>query len=120
MAEPLLIAQNSHTSCQLLPGLANRHGLITGATGTGKTVTLQKLAESFSDIGVPVFMTDIKGDLTGISQQGSIGARMAGVLQERGVALPTPVACPTTLWDVFGEQGHPVRTTISDMGPLLL
>ena len=120
MAEPLLIAQNSHTSCQLLPGLANRHGLITGATGTGKTVTLQKLAESFSDIGVPVFMTDIKGDLTGISQQGSIGARMAGVLQERGVALPTPMACPTTLWDVFGEQGHPVRTTISDMGPLLL
>ena len=120
MAEPLLIAQNSHTSCQLLPGLANRHGLITGATGTGKTVTLQKLAESFSDIGVPVFMTDIKGDLTGISQQGSIGAKMAGVLQERGVALPTPVACPTTLWDVFGEQGHPVRTTISDMGPLLL
>ena len=120
MAEPLLIAQNSHTSCQLLPGLANRHGLITGATGTGKTVTLQKLAESFSDIGVPVFMTDIKGDLTGISQQGNIGARMASVLQERGVALPTPVACPTTLWDVFGEQGHPVRTTISDMGPLLL
>ena len=120
MAEPLLIAQNSHTSCQLLPGLANRHGLITGATGTGKTVTLQKLAESFSDIGVPVFMTDIKGDLTGISQQGSIGASMASVLQERGVALPTPVACPTTLWDVFGEQGHPVRTTISDMGPLLL
>ena len=120
MAEPLLIAQNSHTSCQLLPGLANRHGLITGATGTGKTVTLQKLAESFSDIGVPVFMTDIKGDLTGISQQGNIGARMAGVLQERGVALPTPMACPTTLWDVFGEQGHPVRTTISDMGPLLL
>ena len=120
MAEPLLIAQNSHTSCQLLPGLANRHGLITGATGTGKTVTLQKLAESFSDIGVPVFMTDIKGDLTGISQQGNIGASMASVLQERGVALPTPVACPTTLWDVFGEQGHPVRTTISDMGPLLL
>ena len=120
MAEPLLIAQNSHTSCQLLPGLANRHGLITGATGTGKTVTLQKLAESFSDIGVPVFMTDIKGYLTGISQQGSIGAKMAGVLQERGVALPTPMACPTTLWDVFGEQGHPVRTTISDMGPLLL
>ena len=120
MAEPLLIAQNSHTSCQLLPGLANRHGLITGATGTGKTVTLQKLAESFSDIGVPVFMTDIKGDLTGISQQGSIGASMASVLQERGVALPTPMACPTTLWDVFGEQGHPVRTTISDMGPLLL
>ena len=120
MAEPLLIAQNSHTSCHLLPGLANRHGLITGATGTGKTVTLQKMAEAFSAIGVPVFMTDIKGDLSGISQQGSIGSKMAGVLQERGIALPEPVACPTTFWDVFGEQGHPVRTTISDMGPLLL
>ena len=120
MAEPLLIAQNSHTSCQLLPGLANRHGLITGATGTGKTVTLQKLAESFSHIGVPVFMADIKGDLTGISQAGSIGGKMAGVLQERGIELPAPIACPTTLWDVFGEQGHPVRATVSDMGPLLL
>ena len=120
MAEPLLIAQNSHTSCHLLPGLANRHGLITGATGTGKTVTLQKMAEAFSAIGVPVFMTDIKGDLSGISQQGSIGSKMAGVLQERGIALPDPVDCPTTFWDVFGEQGHPVRTTISDMGPLLL
>ena len=120
MAEPLLIAQNSHTSCYLLPGLANRHGLITGATGTGKTVTLQKMAESLSAIGVPVFMTDIKGDLSGISQQGSIGSKMAGVLQERGIAVPEPVACPTTFWDVFGEQGHPVRTTISDMGPLLL
>ena len=120
MADPLLIARNSHTECHLLPGLANRHGLITGATGTGKTVTLQTLAEGFSRLGVPVFMADVKGDLTGISQPGQIGDKMAAVLHERGIALPTSQACPTTLWDVFGEQGHPVRATISDMGPLLL
>ncbi|MBZ0226555.1 MAG: helicase HerA-like domain-containing protein [Comamonas sp.] len=120
MADPLLLAQHGATQCQLLPGLANRHGLITGATGTGKTVTLQKLAEAFSRIGVPVFMADVKGDLTGISQKGQIGDKLAAVLNERGVPLPEPVACPTTLWDVFGAQGHPVRATVSDMGPLLL
>ena len=120
MTEPLLIAKNAETDCHLLPGLANRHGLITGATGTGKTVTLQTLAENFSKIGVPVFMADVKGDLTGISQQGSIGAKLSAVLEERGIALPEPTACPVQLWDVFGEQGHPVRATISDMGPLLL
>uniref|UniRef100_UPI0030F4C652 helicase HerA-like domain-containing protein n=1 Tax=uncultured Acidovorax sp. TaxID=158751 RepID=UPI0030F4C652 len=120
MAEPMLIAKHAATECHLLPGLANRHGLITGATGTGKTVTLQTLAENFSRIGVPVFMADIKGDLTGASQPGKIGDKLAGVLKERGLDLPTPQACPTTLWDVFGEQGHPVRATISDMGPLLL
>ncbi len=120
MADPLLIAKNGATECFLLPGLANRHGLITGATGTGKTVTLQKLAEQFSAIGVPVFMADVKGDLTGISQQGSVPDKIAAVLKDRGLALPEPVACPTTLWDVFGEQGHPVRATITDMGPLLL
>ena len=120
MAEPLLIAQNATTECHLLPALANRHGLITGATGTGKTVTLQTLAENFSKIGVPVFMADIKGDLTGISQAGVIGEKMAAVLKERGLASPESAACPVTLWDVFGEQGHPVRATVSDMGPLLL
>lgn len=120
MASPLLIAQHSATECVLLPGLANRHGLITGATGTGKTVTLQKLAESFSQIGVPVFMADVKGDLSGISQAGKIGDKLAASLKERGLALPQPLACPATLWDVFGEQGHPVRATISDMGPLLI
>ena len=120
MADPLLIAQHGTTLCQLLPGLANRHGLITGATGTGKTVTLQKLAEAFSRIGVPVFMADVKGDLTGISQKGSVGGKLADVLKERGLPIPDPTACPTTLWDVFGQQGHPVRATISDMGPLLL
>ncbi len=120
MHNPILIAQRGDISCSILPGLANRHGLITGATGTGKTVTLQKLAESFSQIGVPVFMADVKGDLTGISQTGSIGGKMAGILQDRGLPLPEATSCPVTLWDVFGEQGHPVRATISDMGPLLL
>jgi DNA helicase HerA-like ATPase len=120
MAEPMLIAQNATTTCQLLPGLANRHGLITGATGTGKTVTLQTLAEQFSNIGVPVFMADVKGDLSGISQPGSFGEKISAVLKDRGITLPAPQSCPTTLWDVFGELGHPVRATISDMGPLLL
>ncbi len=120
MAEPLLIAKNSSTQCELLPALANRHGLITGATGTGKTVTLQTLAENFSKIGVPVFMADVKGDLTGISQAGTIADKMAAILKERDIELPESLACPTTLWDVFGEQGHPVRATVSDMGPLLL
>ena len=120
MAEPMLLAQSAQTPCYLLPGLANRHGLITGATGTGKTVTLQQLAEQFSRIGVPVFLADVKGDLTGISQPGNLSPKLAATLQERGLALPTPQACPTQLWDVFGEQGHPVRATISDMGPLLL
>ncbi|WP_296871010.1 helicase HerA-like domain-containing protein [Tibeticola sp.] len=120
MAEPLLIARNAHTECHLLPGLANRHGLITGATGTGKTVTLQTLAEQFSRIGVPVFMADVKGDLAGISQPGQISAKLAAVLQERGIEPPAPAACPVTLWDVFGELGHPVRATVADMGPLLL
>ena len=116
----MLIARNAHTESVLLARLANRHGLITGATGTGKTVTLQKLAESFSSIGVPVFMADVKGDLSGISQTGRISEKLASALASRGISLPEPLACPTTLWDVFGEQGHPVRATISDMGPLLL
>ncbi len=120
MAEPILIARSGTAECHLLPALANRHGLITGATGTGKTVTLQSLAEGFSRIGVPVFMADVKGDLTGISQTGRIGEKLAATLAERGLPLPEPLACPTTLWDVFGEQGHPVRATVSDMGPLLL
>ncbi len=120
MPDPLLIAKNAKTECLLLPGLANRHGLITGATGTGKSVTLQTIAERFSDIGVPVFLADVKGDLSGISQNGRIGDKLAATLKERDVPLPTPHACPVTFWDVFGEQGHPVRATISDMGPLLL
>ena len=120
MAEPLLLAKNAQTECFLLPALANRHGLITGATGTGKTVTLQTLAERLSGLGVPVFVADVKGDLAGIGQRGAIGGRLAATLAERGIEPPAPLACPVALWDVFGEQGHPVRATVSDMGPLLL
>ena len=116
----ILVAQHGDTQCLLLPDKANRHGLITGATGTGKTITLQTLAEGFSKLGVPVFMADVKGDLTGISQAGKIGEKLAKVLTERGLIAPESVAFPTTLWDVFGEQGHPVRATVSDLGPLLL
>src|SRR5438045_4168662 len=104
--------------------MANRHGLIAGATGTGKTVTLQTLAENFSRQGVPVFMADVKGDLTGITQPGSVNPKMAAILKERGIEAPAPAACPATLWDVFADDkaaaGHPVRATVSDLGPLLL
>ena len=100
--------------------MANRHGCITGATGTGKTVSLQVLAEQFSRIGVPVFMADVKGDLTGISQPGTLTPKLEKRLSEHGMPVPKMGACPVTLWDVFGEQGHPVRATISDMGPMLI
>ena len=116
----LLIAQNGAQQAALILDKANRHGLITGATGTGKTVTLQTLAEGFSAQGVPVFMADVKGDLTGISQPAVHSEKLARIIAERGLDLPAPLACPVTLWDVFGEQGHPVRATISDMGPLLI
>jgi len=103
---------------------ANRHGLIAGATGTGKTVTLQGLAEDFSRAGVPVFLADVKGDLAGIAMPGSSGARHAAALEARaaelGIADYAYEAAPAVLWDLWGEQGHSVRTTISEMGPLLL
>jgi DNA helicase HerA-like ATPase len=105
---------------QLLPGMANRHGLVAGATGTGKTVTLQLLAESFSRIGVPVFAADVKGDLSGISQAGGGNAKVDARAQELGVAPLAYAACPVVPWDVYGELGTPVRTTVSEMGPLLL
>ncbi|HPP82399.1 MAG TPA: DUF853 family protein, partial [Rubrivivax sp.] len=120
MPEPLLVAQHGDIQCHLLPALANRHGLITGATGTGKTITLQKLAESLSAIGVPSFMADVKGDLTGITQKGALPPKVAAILKDRGLPVPESTVCPATLWDVFGAQGHPVRATVSDMGPLLL
>ncbi len=119
MTTPLPIARAKDEIC-LLPALANRHGLITGATGTGKTVTLQKMAEAFSRIGVPVFMADVKGDLSGISQAGALSAKLKQRLDGLGLPEPAFAACPVAFWDVFGEQGHPVRTTISEMGPLLL
>ncbi len=124
MAEPILVAKHGDTECFLLPALANRHGLITGATGTGKTITLQTLAENFSLIGVPVFMADVKGDLTGITQPGKVSDKLAAVLKERALDTPASAACPATLWDVFANDkkadGHPVRATVSDMGPLML
>ncbi|HNQ04415.1 MAG TPA: DUF853 family protein [Thiobacillaceae bacterium] len=119
MTDSLLIAKNTATELVLLPRMANRHGLITGATGTGKTVTLQSLAEGFSRIGVPVFLSDIKGDLSGISKPGGGNAKV----EERVRLLALEHAhegYPVTFWDVWGEQGHPVRATVSDMGPLLL
>ncbi len=120
MSEPLVIAKAGDIDLALLPGLANRHGCITGATGTGKTITLQVLAEQFSRIGVPVFLADVKGDLSGISKAGQRGEKLGARLQKLGLPEPVWGGCPATFWDVFGEQGHPVRATISDMGPLLI
>lgn len=120
MQKSLVIAKNSETELAILPALANRHGLITGATGTGKTVTLQKMAESFSQIGVPIFMADVKGDLSGIGAKGVLTPKLQSRLEALGVTDWHPAACPVTFWDVFAELGHPVRATISDMGPLLL
>jgi uncharacterized protein len=120
MTEPLLIAKNATTDLHLLPQMANRHGLITGATGTGKTVTLQTLAEHFSSIGVPCFMSDVKGDLSGISQPGGGNAKVAERVEMLKLEGFEHQGYPVTLWDPFGEAGHPVRATVSDMGPLLL
>ncbi len=119
MAEPLLIAKGA-AECFLLPALANRHGLVAGATGTGKTVTLQVLAEHFSRIGVPVFAADVKGDLSGVSQPGEPKPKILERVEQMGLPPYEWEGCPVTFWDVFGEQGHPMRTTISEMGPLLL
>jgi hypothetical protein len=118
MVEPLLIAQSSH-SLYLLPGMANRHGLVAGATGTGKTVTLQVMAESFSRAGVPVFAADVKGDLSGISQPGTDNPKIADRVKKLKLTDFSFAGCPVTFWDVFGEEGHPVRATVSEMGPLL-
>lgn len=120
MASPLLVARCETKDLALLPALANRHGCITGATGTGKTVTLQRLAEGFSSLGVPVFLADVKGDLSGLAAAGSITPKLSERLARLGVTSPTFRASPVTFWDVWGEQGHPVRATISDLGPLLL
>jgi uncharacterized protein len=120
MSAPLVIARSGDTDIALLPQFANRHGLITGATGTGKTVTLQRLAESFANIGVPVFMADVKGDLSGLGAQGELKPKLQERLDMLGVKDWEPAKFMTTLWDVFGAQGHPVRATISDMGPLLI
>ena len=121
MTEPIPIAQTADgRELSLLPALSNRRGLITGATGTGKTVTLQKLAEGFSRIGVPCFLADVKGDLAGLATAGTLSPKLRQRLEDLHLAVPAFRANPVTFWDVFGESGHPVRATISDMGPLVL
>src|SRR3954469_16219732 len=119
MTDPILVAQGSEP-IYLLPKMANRHGLIAGATGTGKTVTLQTLAENFSARGIPVFMADVKGDLAGMSQAGGNNPKGVERAKELGITDFKGLACPVVFWDVFGENGHPVRATVSEMGPLLL
>jgi uncharacterized protein len=123
-ATPLPIARNVQAKppadlC-LLSNLVNRHGCITGATGTGKTVSLQTIAQALSGIGVPVFMADVKGDLSGLAKPGAPSEKLTQRLQLLGLPEPQWRACPVTFWDVFGELGHPVRATVSDLGPLLL
>jgi uncharacterized protein len=118
MSDPVLIAK-ADEFLYLLPNLANRHGLVAGATGTGKTVTLQVMAEGFSRIGVPVFAADVKGDLSGISQPGKENPKVVERVQQLKLTDFAYQSSPVTFWDVFGEQGHPIRTTVSEMGPLL-
>ncbi|WP_201500983.1 helicase HerA-like domain-containing protein, partial [Klebsiella oxytoca] len=103
-----------------LPKLGNRHGLVAGATGTGKTVTLMTLAEGFSRLGVPVFLADVKGDVSGLAVPGSGAENLLQRTAEIGVADYAPAASPTLFWDLYGKLGHPVRTTVSEMGPTLL
>jgi DNA helicase HerA-like ATPase len=119
MSTSMLIAK-SKEFIYLLPRMANRHGLIAGATGTGKTVTLQSLAESFSRLGVPVFMADVKGDLSGMAYAGGNNPRVQARVEQLGLESFALAACPVTFWDVFGTKGHPIRTTVAEMGPLLL
>ncbi|MEI2635648.1 MAG: helicase HerA-like domain-containing protein [Methylotenera sp.] len=119
MTSPIRIAK-AENFLHILPKMANRHGLIAGATGTGKTVTLQSLAEGFSALGVPVFMADVKSDLSGMSQAGGGNPKVDARVVQLGLADFKPQASPVTFWDVFGQKGHPVRTTIAEMGPLLL
>src|SRR3954470_20880154 len=115
----LLIARGEGGDALLWPRMGNRHGLIAGATGTGKTVTLQTIAEGFSRIGVPVFMADVQGDLAGQSQPGGNNPKIIERAKKLGVQL-IPKAVPVVFWDVFGQQGRPVRATVSEVGPLLL
>src|SRR5438045_4407528 len=119
MNDPILIAQAKDPS-YLLRKMANRHGLIAGAKGTGKTVTLQTPAENFSARGIPVFMADVKGDLAGMSQVGGNNPKVVERAKQLGISDFKGEACPVVFWDVFGENGHPVRATVSEMGPLLL
>jgi DNA helicase HerA-like ATPase len=125
--EPLLIARpapGGHTPGAvdgvLLPALANRHGLIAGATGTGKTVTLQRIVEQLSRIGVPTLLADVKGDLSGLAAAGQEKAVFSQRREQLGLPPATFAPCPVEFWDVLGDQGHPLRATISELGPILL
>src|SRR5262245_27977521 len=119
MEEGILIGKGER-ELQLLPNMANRHGLIAGATGTGKTVTLRVMAESFSRLGVPVFLADIKGDVSGLAKAGAADPKINGRIKNLNLTNFSFEAYPVEFWDVFGAQGHPVRATVSDLGPLLL
>ena len=116
----LYVAHSENGPISLVGRMINRHGLIAGATGTGKTVTLQVLAETFCQAGVPCFMADMKGDLSGISQVGKLSGFIQKRLPEFGIEDPQFQSCPVRFFDVYGEQGHPMRSTISNMGPDLL
>ena len=116
----LYVAHGQNGPIYINGKMANRHGLIAGATGTGKTVTLQVLAETFSEAGVPCFMADMKGDLSGISQTGAMSSFIEKRCAEFGIENPKFHGAPVCFYDVFGEQGHPMRTTISNMGPDLM
>ena len=116
----LWIGKSGEKNIYLLPNMANRHGLIAGATGTGKTVTMKVLAESFSDLGVPVFLADVKGDVSGMCQPGEDSQSMRERIERFGIEGFEYTSYPTRFWDIFGQQGHPVRVTVSDMGPVLL
>ena len=119
VADPMLIARGD-TDQYLLPKMSNRHGLVAGATGTGKTVTIHAIAEQFSRIGVPVFVADVKGDLSGISQAGGDNEKVAERVKQLNVENFAYEASPVMFWDLYGKLGHPIRATISEMGPLLL
>ena len=123
MGTPIVIAKKTSDTSQdlvLHSQFANRHGLIAGATGTGKTITLKVLAESFSRIGVPVFLADAKGDVSSIAKAGSSNPKFDERIQSLSIESSPFAASPTIFWDLFGEQGHPIRTTVSEIGPLLL
>jgi DNA helicase HerA-like ATPase len=120
VVEPLLIAESSSGDVVLLPEMSNRHGIVCGATGTAKTVTIQAMCERFSEIGTPVFVADVKGDLAGLSQPGGGNEKVDQRLVEMAIPDYTPRGYPVVFWDIYGLQGHQVRTTVSEMGPVLL
>ena len=122
--DPILLGKSVTTpesgNVYLEPKLGNRHGLIAGATGTGKTVTLMTLVEGFSKIGVPVFIADVKGDVAGLSQAGTPNAKIQERVAVLNLTSYSPKASPVTFWDLYGKLGHPVRATVSEVGPTLL